>query len=64
VVEPATIAQWEILKEWEDEVDYWDGCKRYGESRVMVAPNLQAKYETYLSFHGIKYRMIVPDVEE
>jgi hypothetical protein len=66
LVTPASIAEWEVLKELEgaEGIDYWDGIKRTGGSRVMVSPAKQAEYEHLMVSNNITYELIVPDVEE
>jgi hypothetical protein len=64
-VTPADIADYEVMKEWESVqgIDYWDGLKRKGDSRVMVSPEQQAQFESFMIFHGITHKVIIPDVE-
>jgi Carboxypeptidase activation peptide len=54
-----------MLKEWEtvNSVDHWDGLRRKGRSRVMVAPDQTANYEGFLVANNISHRLVIEDVE-
>jgi hypothetical protein len=62
-VTPANQYEYHLLKEWEHVIDHWDGLKRKGSSRVMVAPAQQTAYESFLTGTKIAHRVIIDDVE-
>jgi Carboxypeptidase activation peptide len=65
-VTPATTAEYDLLKEWElvIGIDYWDGLKTRGPSRVMVTPELQDEFVRFLGDNLIEFSVLIEDVEE
>jgi Carboxypeptidase activation peptide len=64
-VTPANNDEYLMLKEWEtvNSVDHWDGLRRKGTSRVMVAPDQTENYEGFLVANNISHRLVIDDVE-
>lgn len=58
--------QGELLLLWEDNdsVDFWERVSRKGQSsRIMVAPDTQSRFVSFLEKHDIKHELIIEDVE-
>lgn len=65
-VTPHLEEQGELLKEWEvnESIDFWEQISRKGKpSRIMVAPDTQIQFETFLKENGIDHELIIDNVE-
>lgn len=65
-VTPISDKQGELLLLWEDNesIDFWERIFRNGQSsRIMVAPDTQARFVSFLEKHEIKHELIIENVE-
>jgi Carboxypeptidase activation peptide len=64
-VTPKTTDEFDVLKEWEvvPGVDYGDSLSRRGTSKVIVAPEVQQQYETFLTLNRIAHEVVIADLE-
>ncbi len=65
-VTPQTEQQGELLLLWEDNdsIDFWERISKKGKSsRIMVAPDTQTRFISFLEKHDIEHELIIDNVE-
>lgn len=65
-VTPRTQQQGELLLLWGDNesIDFWERISKNGQaSRIMVAPDTQDRFVSFLDKHDIKNELIIENVE-
>lgn len=65
-VTPRTENQGQLLLLWEDNesIDFWEPLSRKGRSsRIMVAPDTQTQFVSFLEKNDIEHELIIENVE-
>lgn len=66
LVTPRSEAQGQLLLLWQDNesIDFWEPLSRKGKSsRIMVAPDTQTQFVSFLTKNDIKHELIIENVE-